>query len=41
MKRLTIDIHESLHRAIKKSAAEEGTTMVEKLRVLLSAHYAE
>ena len=39
MKRLTLDLHEPLHRAIKKNAAEEGVTMAEKLRALLSEHY--
>ena len=39
MKRLTLDLEEPLHRAIKKSAAEEGVTMAEKLRALLGAHY--
>jgi hypothetical protein len=31
-KRLTLDIPESLHRAIKSQAAQAGTTMVEMLR---------
>ena len=39
MKRLTLDLPETLHRAIKKSAAEEGVTMAQKLRALLSEHY--
>jgi predicted DNA binding CopG/RHH family protein len=39
MKRLTLDLSEPLHRAIKKNAAEEGVTMAQKLRVLLSEHY--
>lgn len=39
MKRLTLDLHESLHRAIKKNAAEEGVTMAERLRALLSEQY--
>jgi predicted DNA binding CopG/RHH family protein len=39
MKRLTLDLPEPLHRAIKKNAAEEGVTMAEKLRVLLTKHY--
>ena len=39
MKRLTLDLHEPLHRAIKKNAAEEGVTMAQKLRSLLSKHY--
>ena len=39
MKRLTLDLHESLHRAIKRNAAEDGVTMAEKLRDLLAKHY--
>jgi hypothetical protein len=39
MKRLTLDLREPLHRAIKKNAAEEGVTMAQKLRNLLSKHY--
>jgi predicted DNA binding CopG/RHH family protein len=39
MKRLTLDLSEPLHRAIKKNAAEEGVTMARKLRALLSEHY--
>jgi hypothetical protein len=39
MKRLTLDLHEPLHRAIKKNAAEDGVTMARKLRTLLSKHY--
>lgn len=39
MKRLTLDIPEALHREIKKNAAHEGITMVEKLRALLMQHY--
>jgi hypothetical protein len=39
MKRLTLDLHEPLHRAIKKNAAEDGVTMAQKLRNLLSKHY--
>jgi hypothetical protein len=39
MKRLTLDLREPLHRAIKKNAAEEGVTMAQKLRALLSEHY--
>jgi len=39
MKRLTLDLDEPLHRAIKKNAAEEGVTMAQKLRSLLSKHY--
>ncbi len=39
IKRLTLDLHEPLHRAIKKNAAEEGVTMAQKLRALLMKHY--
>jgi predicted DNA binding CopG/RHH family protein len=39
MKRLTLDLSEPLHRAIKKNAADEGVTMAQKLRALLSEHY--
>lgn len=40
-KRLTLDIPESLHRAIKVSCAGRGTKMTEEIRVLLEAHYAQ
>jgi predicted DNA binding CopG/RHH family protein len=39
MKRLTLDIPESLHRVIKKKAVEDGETMAEQLRSLLEKHY--
>ena len=39
IKRLTLDLPEPLHRAIKKNAAEEGVTMAQKLRALLREHY--
>ncbi|MGR3278811.1 hypothetical protein ACSYAD_27460 [Acaryochloris marina NIES-2412] len=39
MKRLTLDIPESLHRAIKGKAVVEGRTMVEMLRELLEDTY--
>ncbi len=39
MKRLTLDIPEELHRAIKRQAVEEGKTMAELLRSLLEQHY--
>jgi len=39
MKRLTLDIPESLHRAIKRKAVEEGVTMADQLRSLLEEHY--
>jgi hypothetical protein len=38
-KRLTLDIPEQLHRAIKINAAQTGVTMAERLRVLLLEHY--
>jgi predicted DNA binding CopG/RHH family protein len=39
MKRLTLDIPEWLHRAIKRKAVEEGVTMADQLRALLEKHY--
>jgi predicted DNA binding CopG/RHH family protein len=39
MKRLTLDLSEPLHRAIKKNAAEEGVTMAQKLRAILAEKY--
>jgi predicted DNA binding CopG/RHH family protein len=39
MKRLTLDIPEALHRAIKMQAAEEGVTMVQQLRAILEQYY--
>ncbi len=39
MKRLTLDIPESLHRQIKGKAVLEGVTMVEMLRELLETTY--
>ena len=39
IKRLTLDLSEELHRAIKRNAADEGVTMAEKLRALLMEHY--
>ena len=39
MKRLTLDLPEGLHRAIKRRAVEEGVTMVEMLRTLLEEQY--
>jgi predicted DNA binding CopG/RHH family protein len=39
MKRLTLDLPEPLHRMIKKSAAEEGVTMAQRLRAILTKHY--
>lgn len=39
MKRLTLDIPESLHRVIKGKAVAEGRTMVDMLRELLENTY--
>lgn len=39
MKRLTLDIPDSLHRKIKGKAVAEGVTMVEMLRDLLEKPY--
>jgi predicted DNA binding CopG/RHH family protein len=39
MKRLTLDLPEELHRVIKINAAQEGMTMAEKLRALLTDYY--
>ena len=39
MKRLTLDMSEPLHRAIKKNAVENGVTMAQMLRALLMEHY--
>jgi predicted DNA binding CopG/RHH family protein len=39
MKRLTLDISEPLHRAIRMKAVEEGTAMAYLLRNLLKTHY--
>lgn len=39
IKRLTIDIPESLHREMKIRAATTGTPMVDEVRTLLEAHY--
>lgn len=39
IKRLTLDIPESLHKAIKLKATGDGVTMVELLRELLETHY--
>ena len=39
MKRLTLDLPEGLHRAIKHRAVEEDTTMVDMLRTLLEERY--
>lgn len=39
IKRLTLDIPETLHRAIKGKAASEGVAMVDMLRELLEEKY--
>ena len=39
MKRLTIDIPESLHRAIKMQTAERGTKIADEVRELLLKKY--
>ncbi len=39
MKRLTLDIPEPLHRAIKKKAVDKGVTMAKLLRQLFEEHY--
>lgn len=39
MKRLTLDIPEPLHRAIKRQAVDQGVTMAELLRDLLVERY--
>jgi len=39
IKRLTIDIPESLCRAMKVQTAERGMKMVDEVRALLEAHY--
>jgi hypothetical protein len=39
MKRLTLDIPESLHKAIKVRSVEQGVAMVDMLRILLDKHY--
>lgn len=41
MKRLTLDIPESLHRRIKVTCAGRGTKMADELRTLLLKKYGE
>ena len=41
MKRLTLDIPQRLHKAIKHRATEEGVTMADLLRALLEEKYGE
>lgn len=40
MKRLTIDVPASLHRAIKTQCAARGTTIADEVRELLIQKYA-
>ena len=39
LKRLTLDLPQSLHRRIKREAVEQGVTMAQMLRALLLKHY--
>jgi predicted DNA binding CopG/RHH family protein len=39
MKRLTLDIPEPLHKAIKSRSVQDGVAMVDMLRTLLEEHY--
>lgn len=41
MKRLTIDVPESLHRAIKAQCAMRGTKIADEVRELLLQKYGE
>ncbi|WP_175868928.1 hypothetical protein [Bartonella gabonensis] len=41
MKRLTIDIPETLHRLMKVSCASRGTKMADEVRELLSKKYGK
>lgn len=41
MKRLTIDIPESLHRAIKSQCAARGSKISDEVRELLTQKYGE
>ena len=41
MKRLTIDIPESLHRRIKADCARRGVKMANEIRELLETHFRE
>lgn len=41
MKRLTLDISESLHRAIKMRSVEEGVPMTDILRELLQKNFGD
>jgi len=41
MKRLTIDVSESLHRQIKTKCAQQGLKMADEIRDLLEKHFGE
>lgn len=41
LKRLTLDLPEALHRAIKLRSVEDGTSIVEMLRALLEREYGQ
>jgi hypothetical protein len=41
MKRLTIDIPESLHIRVKSQCAKRGTKMADEIRALLEKHFPE
>lgn len=41
MKRLTIDISESLHRSIKSQCASRGTKIVDEVREMLMQKYGK
>jgi ParG len=41
MKRLTIDIPESLHARVKSQCAKRGTKMADEIRALLETHFPE
>lgn len=40
MKRLTIDVPETLHRRIKAGCAEKGVKMADEIRALLEQHFS-
>jgi ParG len=41
MKRLTIDIPESLHIRVKSQCARRGTKMADEIRALLEGHFPQ
>jgi hypothetical protein len=41
MKRLTIDIPESLHARVKSQCAKRGAKMADEIRALLETHFPE